>query len=314
MLAPDDYGMLHPNGATSGQMGYNVFRLYKIGGVLGDPIMPGDCIALRLLSSTVEAGAPWMTIQQARRYTLSPVLFRGGIPEPQANECFELHKPVDLQDFVVEYDDVHNEVVAQVALTGNALPGGHTIRLESPDGEDLFPTVDILMTNSPFITIKLKEAASVLSPVSRRRIAIRASFKTTGTVREEPLLLEGDRVYFMGMEIQKIRKLRSNGHKSRLFEVEAALSLDPFDRRLGPTNLPLIVNLCSGDGGTRNLTQAWTRLSYDHAIPFRFTVEQPQGEEPSLGTITAQYYLNGIERCSHFGIKISRKGIVLDPR
>ena len=55
---------------------------------------------------------------------------------------------------------------------------------------------------------------------------------------------------------------------------------------------------------------------YEHAIPFRFSIEQPPAEcdEPIKSTIIAHYRLNGIDRQSHYEVRVTRKGLLIDPR
>lgn len=315
MLAPDTYGMLHPNGAKSGQLGYNVYRVYKLGGAMDDPIGHGDQIAFRLIPPSEKAQSPWMSISGSE----SVVNFCNGAGQPTETEQFQVFAPVDLREFLIEYDDLYNEVVVHIALTGAALPGGHAVRLESPDGEEFFPTTDVIVGESPWFVIPMSERFAQMTPANRRKISVRAIFQSTGTCLEQPFVVEGDRALFARMEIQKVVKLppKSKEDKTRVYDVDVVLSIDCYDRRLKPDNLPLNVTLHAGpDGVVRNLTQAWNRLTLEHAIPFRFSIEQPPADsnEPVRSTIIAHYRLNGIERQSQFEVRVTHKGILVDPR
>lgn len=316
MLAPDMYGMLHPNGAKTGQMGYNVYRIFKLGGSIEDDLIgPGDNIAFRLIPPSEKAQSPWMSI----RGDESVVNFCNGAGQPTETEQFQIMTPVDLREFFIEYDDLYNEVVAHIALTGAPLPGGHAVRLESPDGEEFFPTTDVIVGDSPWFVIPMGESFKHTTPANRRKIGVRAIFQSTGTCLEQPFVVEGDRAQFTRMEIQKVVKLppKSKEDKTRSYDVDVVLSLDCYDRRIKAENLPLSVTLQAGpDGTVRNLTQAWNRLTYEHSIPFRFTIEQPPTdcEEPVRSTIIANYRLHGIERQSRFEVRVTHKGILVDPR
>jgi len=316
MLAPDAYGMLHPNGATTGQLGYNVYQIIKVDGYAGDPIEPGDTIALRLYNPEPAGQSPWMTLNMTGSEAAAPVIFQCGKPEPSTYERFRVYQPVDLQSFMIEYDDLYNEVVVAVALTDRPLPGGHVVRLESPNAPELFPTIDLTVGTEPYYVIRLPEEAQHLTAATKRKIAVRASFMNTGTMLEQPLILEGDRAYFMRMEVQKTHKVAADNKKAASYEVEVLLEMDAQDRRMIGGELPLAVELfCKDRSVVQNLTQDGTQLTYDHPITVRFTVDQPPRDaEPLAGVIWARYRLNGQDRVSSFMVKVSHKGILVDPR
>lgn len=299
------------------RMGYEVLRIFKVGGQKGDPIQPGDRVVFRFTNADEVPITSWMSVRQVTS-SIAEVLFRADVSVPQDGEMFDLLLPVDLADFHIDYNELINELVGEIALTAPAPPGGQAVILESPDAPDLFPTADLVLENeqTAAFSVELPEPFQEISPCRPRVLTIRATFQSSGTSVESQVNLEGDRAHFMGLKMAGAKRIKSAVPIGRatLAEVQATLSLDPLERRLQPDSLPLIVVL-SGDATIRNLVQESKELDFDQPIRFSFQVQQPPEDSPPVcSVLRASYRLDGKHRLSQFAVRISHRGIALDPQ
>jgi len=294
------------------QLGYDVFRIFKVGGEKDEPIRFGDTVVLRFTPAGENPTAVWMTANTPGSITFTPV------DRPGEAAYFTTLSPIDLVDFTAHYDDVINAIALQIQLSGPALPGGHVVQISSPDAPDLISTMDALIEESPAnFALQLDPAvAGSITPCSPRRITLRISLPVTGRLREEPVKLEGDRAGFLAMKVEGVKKIKSalpvfKGQP--VIEVTASLSLDPSIARVDASNLPLVVELSTPSPEITNLEQEDDVLSFDQPITFTFQVQQPEEDTPPICTlIAASYRLNREARESWFPTKISYKGIALD--
>jgi hypothetical protein len=245
------------------------------------------------------------------------ISFRADVDVPEATEYFLYLMPVEMTDLLLDYDDLTNELVGAVLLNALPLPGGHVVHLESPDAPDLFQAADLLADEErTAFAVELAEPFAAITPCQPRRLTMRATFVATGTVREEQVTLEGDRAHFMEAKVVAARRATSPLPmvKSKNFEVEAALSLDADDRRLSLLPLPLSVELSTDSAQITSLVQQGDRLDENSPILFAFSVQQPAEDAPvTCGVIRASFALDRKLRQAQFAVKISHRGILLDP-
>jgi hypothetical protein len=292
------------------QIGHDVLRLFKISGEKNEAVHYGDTVVLRFTTGGDAPQEMWMAADGAGGVVFTPV------ERPGEMAYFTLLPPIDLVDFLAEYDDVTNTILCQAMMSGPLLPGGHTMRIESPDGADIVSPMQIVLEESNIFSVPLTGAFNQLSPCSPREITLRASYAAGGARLEERVRLEGDRALFMTMKVLGAKKIKSalplfKGQPA--IEVSAALGLDQSAKRLAPSNMPLMVNLSTVDPALRNFSQEGTQVGGGKAVKFTFQIQQPtDNAPPTCALITARYKLDGRMRDSQFAAKISAKGIALD--
>jgi hypothetical protein len=292
------------------QIGHDVLRLFKIGGEKNEALKYGDTVVLRFTTGGDAPQEMWMAIDGSGGVIFTPV------ERPGETAYFTVLPPVDMIDFLAEYDDVTNTILCEAMLSGPLLPGGHMIRVESPDGGDVVSPMQLLLEDSNIFGVPLGGGFAQLSPCSPREIVLRASYPAGGVSLEERVKLEGDRALFMTMKVLAAKKVKSvlpvfKGQPA--IEVSAALGLDPSAKRLAPSNLPLAVNLSTADPAIKSFAQEGTQVGGGKAVKFSFQIQQPaEGAPPACALITARYRLDGKMRESYFAAKISAKGIALD--
>jgi len=316
LLAPTDHGgvlQLAPTPQVTGpRIGFEVLRIVKVEGQKGEPIQPGDRVVFRFVPAGDNPVPTWMSAAGG------VVSFRSDLEFPGPAEFFQLLLPLDLADLLLDYDDLANELAGQVILNAPALPGGHIVHMESPDAPDLFQPADLLADEQrTSFGIELAEPFARITPCQPRTLTLRATLLATGTALEEQVILEGDRAHFLMMKVEAARRATSPLPmvKSKNFEVEAVLRLDPDDRRMARLPLPLPVTLSADSPLIMNLVQQGRAVDHDTPIRFTFSVQQPAEEAPvTCGVIRASFPLGGRQRQAQFAVKISHKGILLDPR
>jgi hypothetical protein len=292
------------------QIGHDVLRLFKYGGEKDAALKYGDTVVLRFTTGGDAPQELWMSADGA-----GGVIFTS-VERPGELAYFTVLPPVELLDFIAEYDDISNTILCQALMSGPLLPGGLAMRIESTDGGDVVSPTQILLEESNIFSVPLTGAFNQLSPCSPREITLRATYPAGGASLEERVRLEGDRALFMTMKVVGAKKIKSalpvfKGQPA--IEVNAVLNLDPSAERLEPGNLPLAVNLSTTDPLIKNFAQEGTQISGDRAVHFSFQIQQPAEDAPPVcALITAQYRLDGKMRTSHFAARISPKGIALD--
>jgi hypothetical protein len=212
-------------------MGYEVLRIFKVGGEKGDEIRYGDRVVFRFTNAAEPPVSSWMGTPQVTEGVIE-VMFRSDVNVPQESEMFDLLMPVDLAGFNIDYNELTNELMGEIVLTAAAPPGGQTVILESPDGPDLFPQADLVLENeqTAAFSVELPEPFLQISPCWPRTLTLRATFATTGTCIDAQVRLEGDRAHFMTLKMAGARKVKGSLSLARvtLAEVNAVLGLDPL--------------------------------------------------------------------------------------
>lgn len=294
------------------QIGYDVFRIFKPNVPKDAPVGYGDTVVFRFTPQGQPDSALWLSAAQPGALTLRETQV------PEATETFSLHLPVDMIDFTAQYDDISNGLKGKVVMSGETLPGGHLVLIDSPDGGEFVSPAQVIITETHTFTLPLGVAATQLSPCHPRTITLRAVYPASGETLEEPVRLEGDRALFLNMRVMAAQK-----PKSRLpvlsgkptIHIEALLALDPSAQKLEPGNIPMPVKLEADNQYLKNLTQDLDRVTFDRPIKFTFSIQPPpEGSTPICTVITAKYRLDGKLRISRFAALIRPNGIALDPQ
>lgn len=310
ILVPSNGQLVTGSAGSAPRMGYEVFRIFKVGGAKGETIDHGDPVALRFTPAGDQPVATWMGVQPGGAITFHAAEL------PAASDYWDLWRPIDLADFHLVYNDLINELMGTITLTGMALPGGSSVVLESLDASDLFETAELLMAEeqTASFSIELPAPFLALSPCSPRAMTVRATFGATGTCIDQTLKLEGDRAGFLTMKVTGAQKVKTGIMQGKAVQISAQLMVDPGDRRMTADMFPLVVAIdATDDRIIQSLEQDARELYHDEPVSFTFQIQPPPEGAPSVcTTLMVSYTLEGKRRESHFGAKINSKGIALD--
>lgn len=312
---------------ATAQLGYDVFRIFKVGAEKDEPIRYGDRIVLRFTPPGDNPPPMWMSVDHGE-------LVFTEVNDPGEAQMFDLLLPVDMVDFAAEYDDITNGIIGQILLSGPMLPGGHTVHIESLDASELIAPQQLILdgSNTFVLPVKLETppptppkpsknnpAPSYITPCTPRSVTLQATYPASGATLQETVKLEGDRALFLSMKIVRAKKQKSPipffKPKNPPIDITVAVTLDPSAKRLNQNNFPLPVQLSTDAPQLKKFEQKGERVDYEKAIKLTFTIQPlKEGAPRECILVRAKYRLDGKNRESLFAVKLSPKGILLDPQ